>query len=290
MRRSGVAAAVVWIQCAIAMADVAEGTPEAARSRIEAVRPAIDAAPAHDNLARAARISAVALHAMDEVDGARDEAQRWHALGQSGRNEHVEAMSCHLLGRVALARGELVEAEGHLHDALSISARRDFRLQILSCLESLGEVAALTESPAEAGRLLAAVAASREQLGAVRWPPEPDHWASVEERVRTALGDDAFAAADAEGRALSLEEAVEYASRARGKRRRPARGWDSLTPTELEVVRHAAAGLTNPQIGERMFISRATVKAHLSHIFAKLGASSRAELAAEAAKRGLEAN
>ena len=107
--------------------------------------------------------------------------------------------------------------------------------------------------------------------------------------MRAALGDDAFAAADAEGAALSLEEAVEYARRARGKRRRPSRGWDSLTPTELEVVRHAAAGLTNPQIGERMFISRATVKAHLSHIFAKLDASSRAELAAEAAKRGLDA-
>ncbi len=46
-----------------------------------------------------------------------------------------------------------------------------------------------------------------------------------------------------------------------------------------------AHGLTNPQIGERMFISRGTVKVHLSHIFAKLGTSTRSELAAEAARR-----
>ncbi len=47
----------------------------------------------------------------------------------------------------------------------------------------------------------------------------------------------------------------------------------------------AAQGLTNPQIGARMFISRATVKAHLSHIFQKLDVRNRADLAAKAARR-----
>jgi DNA-binding CsgD family transcriptional regulator len=75
--------------------------------------------------------------------------------------------------------------------------------------------------------------------------------------------------------------------RARGERRRPSFGWDSLTPTELEVVRLAAAGLTNPAIGERLFISRGTVKTHLQHLFAKLGVHTRAELAAAAIRRGL---
>ncbi len=45
------------------------------------------------------------------------------------------------------------------------------------------------------------------------------------------------------------------------------------------------AGLTNPQVAGAMFISRETVKTHLSHVFAKLGVTSRAELAAEAARR-----
>ena len=73
--------------------------------------------------------------------------------------------------------------------------------------------------------------------------------------------------------------------RARGERKRPRHGWESLTPTELEIVRQAAAGLTNPQIAEQLFVARATVKTHLSHIYAKLGVRNRSQLAAHAAGR-----
>ena len=57
-------------------------------------------------------------------------------------------------------------------------------------------------------------------------------------------------------------------------------GWESLTPAELEVAKLIAEGLTNPEIAERLFISRQTVKSHLAHIFSKLNLSSRSELAA----------
>ena len=59
----------------------------------------------------------------------------------------------------------------------------------------------------------------------------------------------------------------------------------SLTPTEREVVKLLAEGLTNPQIAERLYIGRGTVKTHVAHIFAKLGVSTRAELASLATKR-----
>jgi DNA-binding CsgD family transcriptional regulator len=64
-----------------------------------------------------------------------------------------------------------------------------------------------------------------------------------------------------------------------------ANGWERLTPTELKVVGHAAAGLTNPEIGERMSIARGTVKVHLSNVYAKLGVKNRTQLASEAARR-----
>ncbi len=75
----------------------------------------------------------------------------------------------------------------------------------------------------------------------------------------------------------------------RGARNRPEYGWDSLTTTELTVAGLVASGLSNPQIGERLFISRRTVQTHLAHVFAKLGISSRAQLAAEVAHRRKEA-
>lgn len=86
-------------------------------------------------------------------------------------------------------------------------------------------------------------------------------------------------------RAIAALRAAGRRPGATGPRRRPATGWDALTRTELEVSKLAAEGLTNPEIGNRLFISRRTVETHLSHVFGKLGVSSRIELAAEAARR-----
>ncbi len=111
---------------------------------------------------------------------------------------------------------------------------------------------------------------------------------ALAQQLGKALGDDTLRVARADGEALSLGEATAYVRRARGERKHPAHGWESLTPTELQVVDLVTEGLTNPQIGERMFISRGTVKVHLSHVFAKLGVSTRSELAAEATRRGAD--
>jgi len=62
-------------------------------------------------------------------------------------------------------------------------------------------------------------------------------------------------------------------------------GWGGLTPTELRIARLAAEGLTNRQIGQRLYISGRTVETHLGHVFAKLGLATRAQLAAEVARR-----
>ena len=71
----------------------------------------------------------------------------------------------------------------------------------------------------------------------------------------------------------------------RGTRSRPQFGWRSLTPTEHTVAGLVAEGLSNPQIGERLYISHRTVQTHLAHVFAKLDISARAQLAAEVTRR-----
>ena len=70
-----------------------------------------------------------------------------------------------------------------------------------------------------------------------------------------------------------------------GTRQRPLTGWESLTPTERTVSDLVAEGLSNPQIGERLFVSRRTVQAHVAHVFRKLQMSSRTELAAAVIRR-----
>ena len=75
----------------------------------------------------------------------------------------------------------------------------------------------------------------------------------------------------------------------RGTRGRPQIGWASLTPAEHAVAGLVAEGLSNPQIGERLYISRRTVQTHLAHMFAKLDIATRAQLAADVTRhRGSE--
>jgi DNA-binding CsgD family transcriptional regulator len=105
------------------------------------------------------------------------------------------------------------------------------------------------------------------------------------ELARSSLDPEAFEAAWAEGAALGVDEAVAYASRGRGERKRPSTGWASLTPMERQVVDLVAEGLRNAEIAERLFVAPSTIKTHLGHIFAKLGVATRAELAALAARR-----
>lgn len=223
-----------------------------------------------------------------DLEAARARGEEAREVARRLGSGWLQAGAERLLGRLALAAGAAMDAERYVHQALGRLAAQGFAMDIPECLDVLAAVAATQESCEEAARLLGAAAATRARLGVVRFPPEPEFWSGVERAVREALGDDGYHAAFTAGAALGTDEAVAYVRRARGERKRPSRGWESLTPTELEVARHIAAGLTNRQIGERMFISLGTVKAHLSHIFTKLGVPSRAQLAADATRRGLD--
>lgn len=72
---------------------------------------------------------------------------------------------------------------------------------------------------------------------------------------------------------------------ARATRTRVRTGWAALTATERKVVGFVAQRLSNPEIADRMYLSRRTVETHVSHALAKLELRSRLELAAEAARR-----
>jgi DNA-binding NarL/FixJ family response regulator len=111
----------------------------------------------------------------------------------------------------------------------------------------------------EIHRAITAVAAGHAQL-------DP----SVQSRLLDALGrGDHFAVADTAADAA------------------PAGPPDELTPREAEVLGHIAAGLSNTEIAATLFVSEATVKTHINHIFTKTGLRDRAQLVGYAFRHGL---
>jgi DNA-binding CsgD family transcriptional regulator len=187
--------------------------------------------------------------------------------------------------RVAIAWGELQQANRDAHDALTRAAEIQANGAIPDILECLAGLALEDSTHREAARLFGAAEAIRQRIGVVRFHIDQAAYEGSVAALRNAMGEKDFDAAWAEGAAMSTEEAIAYAQRGRGERKRATSGWASLTPTERDVVRLVSEGLGNNDIATRLFVSPRTVQAHLTHVYTKLGLTSRVQLAQEAARR-----
>jgi predicted ATPase/class 3 adenylate cyclase/DNA-binding CsgD family transcriptional regulator len=187
--------------------------------------------------------------------------------------------------RVAIAEGNREESDRDAHDALACAASAGVYQPMPGILECLADLARASGKQNEAARLFGAAEALRRRTGIVRFKVHQAGYESSIAALREALGDKDFDVSWAEGAALSTEEAIAYAQRGRGERKRPSSGWESLTPSERDVVRLVCEGLANKDIATRLFVSPKTVQAHLTHVYTKLGLSSRVQLVQEAARR-----
>jgi class 3 adenylate cyclase/DNA-binding CsgD family transcriptional regulator/tetratricopeptide (TPR) repeat protein len=189
------------------------------------------------------------------------------ALANHREDVAVEALECleegarraparSALGFAVQARGLLRRDTALLGEALEHFRATPFRPFIARCCEDL---AAQLAADGDRGRAVALLEEAAELYAAIG--AEGDLT-----RVDGELGRVA-------GRALAVRAS------------RPSFGWASLTPMELTVSDLVAEGLTNPEIGERLHISRRTVESHLAHIFRKLDFGTRAQLAAEVVRR-----
>jgi DNA-binding NarL/FixJ family response regulator len=135
--------------------------------------------------------------------------------------------------------------------------------------------------------LLGAAAALRETIGTSLPPTFRPAYERTMAAARTQLGEEAFAAAWAEGRTMPLERLIEGWERATLHELNmtgtgPATSAefssdlpDDLSVREVEVLRLVAQGLTNAQVADRLVISPRTVNAHLRSIYSKLAITSR---------------
>lgn len=156
---------------------------------------------------------------------------------------------------------------------------RGFRREVVIALEAVVLCDAASKHWVDVARLHGAAGRLRDELGhRLRLAPECESYTEAIGGLSAEHAD-----AIAEGASMDLQTSAAYALRTWGARKRPAFGWQSLTPTELQVVSLAATGLSNPQIADQLIIGRVTVKTHLASASARLGVKNRTEPAALAA-------
>jgi DNA-binding CsgD family transcriptional regulator len=211
-------------------------------------------------------------------------ARRWADEAVTTSTGFYLSLALLTRARVAIAQGEPEQGERDAHDALACTAEVEAYLLIPDILECLGTLASDAGSHREATRFFGAAHGIRQRRGAVRFKAYDAGYQASVAALRDTLGEQEFDSAWAEGAALSVEEAIAYTQRGRGQRKRPASGWASLTPTERDVVRLVSDGLANNDIATRLFVSPRTVQTHLTHVYTKLGLTSRVQLAQEAAR------
>ena len=204
------------------------------------------------------------------------------------------------LGLLAWIQTDYEKALLLLRESLRLGWESDYKAAIQTCLYGLAGVAACLEQPVRAARLWGAVE-GMERAYSVHVTPIALSHSDYEGRLsitRSQLGEEAWSGAWAEGKAMALEQAVEYALSEEEEREPPTlvpvpeqqpppadEPTERLTPREQEVALLVTRGLTNRRIAEDLSISERTVEKHIGKILKKLGFSSRARIAAWVAQR-----
>lgn len=248
----------------------------------------------------------------DEDREAETLAQQLLALAQELGQRFVVLYVVSVQAILADRRGEHEQAAALLRDCLVAYQQAGARNKALGLLEAAAGPLLARGQPHAAARLLGTSQAGLEALGVRRVAYRSTISARSVAAARAALGEVAFAAAYAEGSALSLEQAVEealgllepqpeappdgtVAAPASGPilAERPTDGPAvDLTPREREIAALIARGLTNHQIADELVLSVRTVERHVENLYQKLGVSgraARAAVAAFAAREGLAA-
>jgi DNA-binding CsgD family transcriptional regulator len=211
-----------------------------------------------------------------------------HELGSAG--VEIAPTACINLGLASLGLGEDERAMGSFEEALVTSQDMGRTPQVIEALEGMASLAGAMGKATRAAHLWGAAEAAREVTGISAFTPaelalhEP-HLAVASSQ----LGDEAWQEALAEGRAMSLEKAAEYALSEKTDQPEAAiiaqdpsayaEPRDELTPREREVVVLVARGLTNRQVSTELSISERTAGNHVAKILNKLGLRSRAQIA-----------
>ena len=218
---------------------------------------------------------------------ARDHLAESNAAAKAAGDLLIAASGVDALAWAHLGLGDFQQAGDCFKEALAIS--RSFRdyPELISCLNGLVSAAGAGGNDLRALRLAAGAGrlSSERLIRSDQWPERQAEKSLANSRER--LGEARSETAWKEGWAMSLDRLMEYAL-GESETEAQVAADSTLTRREKEVAELVAAGLTNRQIGERLFISWRTVEGHLDRIRHKLGARSRTGVATWAVEHGLK--
>jgi DNA-binding CsgD family transcriptional regulator/tetratricopeptide (TPR) repeat protein len=233
----------------------------------------------------AGRIAAADGHAAEAMARFAEAAEAFRAIGDY---DYVAAALAQE-GTAALTAGDLCAARAAFAASVALAYPRNERTWTAWSLVGAARLAHVEGDGATAARLIGAATAIWEMIGTREQVDE-----AFIEAVRCRLGQERFDELWRQGTNLPQGEAVAQArlvfdAPCDRPQSSPPPGEPplGLTPREVDVLRLVAAGLTDREIGARLFVSRRTVSKHVEAILAKLGVPARAGAVSQAARLGI---
>jgi predicted ATPase/DNA-binding CsgD family transcriptional regulator len=265
---------------------IAGGRPDEAEPHIDRALQLLEGLDDPTSLATALLYAGLAAHFAGQNEEACARYGRCIEVSQAAGFRSVGARSQQMLGHARLELGDIRGARGALEEALPTCLELGDRWVVPLVMAGFAGVAAGTGRPRRALRL-AGVARGLCEAGQFSMPTVAE--ARLERWLASARDQLGSVAAQmmAEGRRMSLAEAVSYALADGPEEAWPSGPRRTLTRRELEVAVLVAQGLTNRSIAGRLHLSVRTVDTHVDHVLTKLGFNTRTQLVAWAYESGL---
>jgi len=204
------------------------------------------------------------------------------------------------LGWAALLQGDHERARSYYRESLMLCRELGDKWTASESLEGLACVAGVRGGAERAAKLFGVAEALSEAVGSQHIPEEVAWREPYLAKTRSQLDEASWQGAWEEGRAMSMEQAIEYAllveepsattpssttsdSSLSSALEHPA----GLTPREIEVLGLVAGGMTSARIAKELYLSPRTVEAHITSIYHKIGVSSRSAATRFALEHGL---
>ena len=209
-------------------------------------------------------------------------------------DSHSEALAQVRVAKLAHRRHDTLHAIHLMATAIRTLNERGDQHGYLEAIEELAQVVAEGDDPATAVELIAAASATRDRLNAPRHELSARVIDPLLASLQQRIGRKAYSAAWASGEAQSTAETLALINDL-VRRRQPTRisapptapSHPHLTEREFDVLRLVAAGCSNRQIADALFISPRPASTHVEHILAKLGVNTRSAAVAAAMREGM---